>query len=102
MPLRQLTPFVAALPHVRAIASLRSAEAISVGTGTMKESARRETAGRWRSDVRSTSSARRARTPADVARAATAAGIEFRRVVPAGPDTDATGGRVGEAPSSAP
>lgn len=78
MPLRFLTPYIEALPHVRAIASMRLAEAISIGTGSTKRSARDAAVRRWRADLR-VAGARRPRSAAELAAAARAAGIGFVR-----------------------
>lgn len=93
MPVRQLIPFIDALPHVRAIASFRSAEATAVGSGTMKEGARRAAAGRWKKDLRSRGP-RRIRGAAAMAAAAAGAGIGFVRVPakPSAPDATSTEG----------
>lgn len=100
MPLRQLTPFVEALPHVTASAAFRQAEAIAVGTGAMKKGDRSSVTSRWKRDLRTRRGrVRRARTPADLAAAARAAGIGFVRVVP--PSDTAPAGD-GSRPSSEP
>lgn len=78
MPLRQLIPFIDAMPHVRAQAQMRTAEATAVGAGTMSKSGRQETTARWLRDVRTRP--QRSRSPEELAAVARAAGIEFVRV----------------------
>lgn len=79
MPVRHLSAYAAALPHIRAGAALRLSEAVAVAGGRLKDHVRDEILRRWRSDLRQT--AARPRTAADLAKAAAGAGIGFRRTV---------------------
>ena len=77
MPLRFLTPFVEALAHVRAQASIRLAEAIGYGTGSYRKADREAIGARWNAATRR--QPRRARDVGELEKTAAAAGIRFVR-----------------------